>query len=317
MQVCSEQIWHKLLHMLKNEEEAQGVVHSVFNRVCNIVFKDWPIAALMFEALPMKPMSISIKSLGNVSMHELGLEAGQRVIYSHDKIDFPEAGLSVDLKNAKAVECGPVFDFTKGSMSEIAANIEELRLVLQGGNAKGLLPIASEFDKLFGVLHETIPHNTYSEFIWTRIYRFISSVMEDDQEKISSTAREVAGFGPGLTPSTDDMLIGLMISMIYGGHYYNWEKGYAEAKNLAILKGAEGRTTQLSFELMSFAAQGEVTVNLHQLLGCIYSNSNKELYNSALSVMDYGETSGSDMLLGIYMGCRICSHIQNFKLRIK
>jgi hypothetical protein len=310
MQIFANEICYKLLEMLNEKVEIQGTIHSVFNRVCNITFKDWPIVSLLLDSVPMKPMAVSFKLLGNISMHELEMEVGQRVIYCEDKLMFPQLDLKLSLNKARTIDCRPVFEFEKRSIEEVRENIKELRLILQQGNIKGLLPIASEFDEGFEDKHRKLLQNRYSEFALPRVNKLVLAIKEGNLQEIFNASRGIAGFGPGLTPASDDMLIGLMISLIYAGEYYGLLKGHAEAINSALLKGAEGRTTQLSYEMMSFAANGEVTKNLHQLISAIYFSSEKDLYDSTLAVMDYGETSGSDMLLGIYLGCKVCTSLK-------
>jgi hypothetical protein len=317
MQVFAEEICYKLQHMLKDKKEVHGTVHSVFNRVCNIIFEDWPIVSLISESIPMKPMSISLKSLENISMHELGLETDQRILYRQHRLEIPEACFTLYLSNSRGFDCRPVFDFNMGSINQIKLNIDELRVVLEHGNIRGLLPMISNFEESSGEKYNTFTPNRYSEFAWPRVDKLIRAISQGDLTKISDKSRGIAGFGPGLTPSSDDMLIGLMISLIYASRYYNWGRQRAEAINSAILRGAEGRTTQLSYEMMSYAAKGEVTKSIHQLMGCIYSNSTQLIYRSALDVMDYGETSGSDMLCGIYMGCKTCISVEENKQYIK
>ncbi len=313
MQVFAEEICYKLHDILKDKKELQGVVHSVFNRVCNISFQNIPIVSLILKSIPMKPMAVSINVTVNMSMHELGIEAGQKVIYHHDKLEVPEAGLILYFSNSIDIQCGPSFSFNKENINRVKANIDELRLALKQGNPLGLLPIVSNFEETFGEQLNAIPQNRYSQFAWPRINKLILAVKQGEPIEITSASRGIAGFGPGLTPSSDDMLIGLMISFIYAAHYYDWEKGKAEAINEAILKGAEGRTNQLSYEMMSYAAQGEVIKNIHQLMNSIYFNTEQSLYKSALEVMNYGETSGADLLTGIYIGCKICANIKHKK----
>lgn len=317
MQIFAEEICYKLQHMLQDKKEIHGTVHSVFNRVCNITFKDWPIVSLILDSIPMKPMAISLKPLGNISMHELGFVAVQEVLYYQHRLEIPKAGFTLYLGASRGVDCSPVFNINRGSINQIKLNIHELRLVLEQGNSMGLLPVVSKFEEAAGENYKTFTPNRYSEFAWPRVNNLIWAIRQCDLIEIANASRGIAGFGPGLTPSSDDMLIGLMISLIYASYCYSWDKERVEAINSAILKGAEGRTTQLSYEMMGYAAKGEVTNNIHRLMSCIYSNSTKLIYENALDVMDYGETSGSDMLCGIYMGCKTYKSMQENKLYIK
>jgi hypothetical protein len=307
VEIFSDEICYRLQEMVKEKGKLQGTVHSVFNRVCNISFKDCQIISLILGSIPIKPMAISLNTVEINSMHDLGLEQGQRVIFEDDILRLPEANLEVNISEAKPVNCSPVFDNEKEDIHKVEAKFLELPLILQRGNCKGLLPVISEFDEISA---EKFVPNRYSEFALPRINTLMQAIKSGVLEKIIDSSRGIAGFGPGLTPSSDDMIIGLMISMIYAAKYYGFPEGYVNAINTALLKGAEGRTNQLSYEMMFFAAKGEVTSNLHQLMSSIYFKSDKNLYDSVLEVMDYGETSGSDMLLGIYLGCRICADLK-------
>lgn len=314
MESFAGEICYRLHHMLKNKEEIEGTVHSVFNRVCNITFDNWPIVSLINESLPIKPMAVSLKFIDYISFHKLKILAGQRVIYRNDMLSIPETGFNLNLGSATAIECTPKFDFNTAAISNVRDNIRKFRLTLDMGNSRGLLPVVCDFEELIGEKNKIFPQNPYSQFAFPRIKKLILSINQEDPEQITEAGREAAGIGPGLTPSSDDMLTGLMISFIYAGHYYNWEKGRAQDINSAILKGAKGRTTQLSYEMMSFAVRGEVTKNIHQLMKCIYTNSNEEIFKSILDVMNYGETSGSDLLAGIYIGSKVC--MDKIKLRL-
>jgi hypothetical protein len=215
------------------------------------------------------------------------------------------------LNNPATFDCTPYFDSNKVAVSEVESNIRELGLIIEQGNPLGLLPVVYNFDFALEEHGISIPQNRYSEFAWPKINKLISALSQGSLMEITKSSREISGFGPGLTPSSDDFLAGLMISLIYAFHYYNWNREKVVLINTAILKGAEGRTTRLSYEMMSFASKGEVTKSIHQLMNCIYFNTKQPMYRNVLDVMDYGETSGTDLVSGIYIGCKICSQIKS------
>lgn len=309
MQALGKEICYKLQNTLNNKKEFTGIIHSVFNRVCNITFDSLPIVSLILESIPMKPMAVSLKNSENFSMHYFGLKPGQRVVYSYNKLEILEANFTLYLNDLKSIDCRPNFNFSKGSIDQVRSNILELSYILENGNPSGLLPMLSDFKNSMGEKHKAIPPNIYSQFAWPRTIDLIKSITQLNFIEITNASRRIVGLGPGLTPSSDDMLIGLMISLIYASYYYNWNEDKIKSVNSSILNGAEGKTSQLSYEMMSFAAQGEVTENIHQLMTCIYSDNTQSFYKSTISVMDYGETSGSDLLLGIYIGCSISTNI--------
>lgn len=305
-----KEICRHVYYLLDGQKQIQGSIHSIFNRVCNLTFKDWPIISLMFNSLPIKPMAISFKPSKITSFHDLEIDKGHVVLYNDGQILVPQIGFRLNLKGAKVHDSRPAFEFDTGNDYDIRKNIAELRNILQKGNPLGLLPVICCFEESIGEIGDIISENRNSQFAWPRISNLIKSINQGDMRGISNSASNIAGFGPGLTPSADDMLVGIMISFIYAANYYNWQNDYEKSINSSILKGAEGKTTQLSYEIMSFAAQGEVTKNIHDLMKCIYSKPGKFLYENAMDVMNYGETSGSDLLTGIYIGCKISGLIK-------
>jgi hypothetical protein len=305
MKCYAIEICRHIHHFLNDEKEIKGNVHSVFNRVCNITLGDSPIISLIFQSIPMKPMAISFKPFHINSIHDLEIERNQVVLYHNGELEIPQAKFTLSLQDARIDDCRPLFNFNKGNDIDVENNIAELREILRLGNHSGLLPVIYDFEESIGESQDIIIENKYSQFAWPRINNLIRTIKLGELCEITNATSKIAGFGPGLTPSSDDMLIGLMISLIYASYYYDLDREHIKAINSSILKGAQGKTTRLSYEMISFAAQGEVTKNIQGLMSCIYSNPSQLLKKNAMSVMDYGETSGSDLLTGIYIGCKI------------
>jgi hypothetical protein len=107
------------------------------------------------------------------------------------------------------------------------------------------------------------------------------------------------GLGPGLTPSGDDVLCGLIAGLSVLGRRSNRHKNRCEEAQTALtdcmVTQAPRRTTSLSSTFLQCAARGVVTEPLLQVLETAGSGTRM---NHIDDVLMLGHSSGSDMLTG-------------------
>lgn len=113
------------------------------------------------------------------------------------------------------------------------------------------------------------------------------------------------GLGPGLTPSGDDYLGGVMIAL----HVLGRDRAL---KHLAgvVSRSMVTRTTAISAAHLSSAMRGMGSAAIHDMLNCLLSGDEAAL-NPAVSDVDrIGHTSGWDCLAGIAMTLRAWSEVE-------
>ncbi len=112
---------------------------------------------------------------------------------------------------------------------------------------------------------------------------------------LSQVAR-LAGRGPGLTPSGDDFLAGLMLAL--------WARGGEAARSLcrSMVAVAAPRTTRLSRAFLEAAAEGLADTHWHALFHALDINDEVAIEHAAQAVFAFGATSGFDMLAGFLWG---------------
>ena len=118
----------------------------------------------------------------------------------------------------------------------------------------------------------------------------------DDADAFVVAAALLAGWGPGLTPSGDDFLAGLMLSF--------WAQQGEAARPLCdrIAAAALPRTTRLSGAFLQAAANGLADTRWHALLHALTGAPGVMLEQAAREVLAFGATSGLDMLAGFLYG---------------
>lgn len=111
-----------------------------------------------------------------------------------------------------------------------------------------------------------------------------------------AAARQLAGLGPGSTPSGDDLLAGLLLTLHYAGH------PAATALRATVLRA---RTTRLGRAILAWAGRGEAREHTLALLRSLFSLPAPQALKALGPVLQYGATSGADQCAGILIGLRL------------
>jgi hypothetical protein len=108
---------------------------------------------------------------------------------------------------------------------------------------------------------------------------------------LETAARTLAGVGPGLTPSGDDALAGVLLTArLFWGET---AEGY-------LLRCARlASTGELSRAYLSWAARGQSLEPVHRLLAAAIEGDEGEALTAVASLGRVGASSGSDLCLGL------------------
>lgn len=307
-------ICENLLNALMNEEIVEGKVHSVFKSACNIETPKG-LVTLLRGSKNMAPMSILVENQGKVNFMELGVKKGFKFVFGENVIYNNEKNIFIELNTARRWFPGVLIKSSKCTEKEILANIK----VLEDG--------LSVYGKFYGigwlmtVLSDELPelqlkhfciysYNKAFEFIRFKFIEFIKGLLEGDGQQLMQRGENVIGYGPGLTPAMDDFISGLMISLIYFGNYYNLNFSRICNLNRKIISQGLNKTTRVSREMLKHSAVGETNEAVRKLLtSLITCNDKKAIVSSLINTIDYGETSGTDTALGIYVGSKMLTDI--------
>lgn len=251
--------------------------------------------------------------------------------FSADQLDFKELE-----KNIKRLEAGL---FSKGKFSGIETLVKDLSWQMP---ELGLsIPVKDDRkqQKDKGLYGE----NNYG-FISDRFRTFIKVYIQGDVERISESCKKIIGFGNGLTPSIDDFINGLMITNVYMGKGNGMIAKDLYVFNKGMVGPSLKKTTRISSEMLKNGVYGLANDAVKQLMMLLLTgkkhkeeNSNineelnlekytefiidrsiaetsknsdkyvldKEIDKAIEAAVDYGETSGTDTALGIYVGLKI------------
>ena len=213
------------------------------------------------------------------SWHDLPplLEVGQPVSGKNGALHFPAFSLELLLK--KEENHTEIHVPSAKALAKIAA-------VLRGrSESTGLAPLVYP---LSGEPADAM--NPWCRMAHAPLQALLTALEGNDLPSIAPAVEQLLGLGPGLTPSGDDVLSGLM----YGLRHSVW-RNTAECKTLteAVCTMAKQKTTAVSADYLLALAQDAPFERM--------ANAWKNPETGAPALMEIGNNSGSEMLLGLLL----------------
>lgn len=268
-----------------------GRVHSVFNRACNIEAWDGQVFGLIN---------------GN-SRHCLGINVEPHTSWSHvargmivvgdgNCLSIPECGANISLRGSSVwkaklnMQAAPA-EFVLRATRRAAA------LGYDAGNLEGLggllMPLSDG-------IH---PDKTVNDNEWVRradshLHDLITALRGTNPEAAASAARFITGLGPGLTPSGDDLLTGLL------GTWWWWEKINGGLSDLlqecfsGVSEVALKYTNVFGYQQIQCATGSDLSEVALDVVAALISGG-KDLESCVAALLEVGFCSGTDMLAGI------------------
>ncbi|MFC7583476.1 DUF2877 domain-containing protein [Nonomuraea antimicrobica] len=121
---------------------------------------------------------------------------------------------------------------------------------------------------------------------------------------VVTAAERLVGLGPGLTPSGDDVLAGLLVALRHLGAAAGTRRAVWLADWLAatVTYDARTRTTPISATLLHCAAKGEASP---EVIAVLRGVAGRQALEPALRRLHrLGHTSGADLAQGVTIGVR-------------
>ncbi|HLC05896.1 MAG TPA: DUF2877 domain-containing protein [Anaerolineales bacterium] len=127
----------------------------------------------------------------------------------------------------------------------------------------------------------------------TACLRLCQTLAEGKLNDVAAASAALAGMGPGLTPSGDDFLIGVMF-----GIQSALPTAKAKARSNFIYRASAGRTNTISNAWLSAASDGQAIQAWHELVDSILSFNSGMVDRACQNLIELGHTSGADALAG-------------------
>jgi Protein of unknown function (DUF2877) len=275
-----------------------GFIHSIFPKALNIVVDDALFVLLSAEVSRM-PNSARLPARIMEQLYAK-LSPGIEVCVGNSRLFIPMLDLSIHLPNKVGWEPVPVIAAQSWRHATVTRYAHLLARHLaqrsqQGGLAHLVKPL---------LLHQASWETPLATIALPLLRLLLRANRERDLLNVEKAAQGLAGLGPGLTPSGDDTLGGLIGVMALTGSQPGMDGAANKRLAEVMASAARPRTTLLSATLLAHAARGEMAEQVGELLMVLVLPVEKSaaVLQAAERVLAYGACSGGDTLLGLLLG---------------
>lgn len=269
--IYAKSVFQSILDEVNNNNE----VHSVFEKGINIKGK----TKLIFigrDTLGEVPFGIHLLEKDFLKLQDIS--PGENFLFNSGSKSFEVRDTIIYLKEAKYFSSKlphKRFSISDSSLSLLLK--ETIEQELMTGLDMRLIDLISK-------------HNSFG----SQLKRALSS---QDNNFIDKTLRKTIGRGSGLTPSGDDILLGLL--------WLNDIRSFISDVFICTFKALvteDGLTTDISKNYYIGALCGDYSHLLIALTQALIGEDAEEIKNHILRILEYGHTSGADTLAGIALG---------------
>ena len=229
-------------------------------------------------------------------LRSFGVAAGMDVVAAADGWHIPAAGLVVERARAT------VWDPALPSSTRLTADAE---LARRAGLTRSLVDALARPGGLWP-RRDRRTDDAWATAARPVIRELSSALVAGDGGTAAAAALQLVGLGVGLTPSGDDLLVGLLAGLEATGHPMRDEVA------AAVTSDVDERTTAAGASALRQAADGAYSERLHDVLASLARAAGDReggptrdgrdgLARAVVGALAFGETSGSDTLAGVLL----------------
>lgn len=305
-------ICENLMKAINQEKIIIGKVHSVFSNACNIEAGSYFITLLSSSKI-ISPMSAIISAKKTINFKELGIEQNMSFKFTSEGIYCLEKDIYISL-GAPMPWCPNIINkcndmytgYLEGNLNKLEAGLMTYGKLQGMGQLMTFLDNDKREMKLYRLWLNNVEDNFY--YIKNEFICFMESVIKVDMTQIAVKASKIIGFGIGLTPCVDDFISGLMTINVCMGKQYGVPITKIYGFNTELISLSTSRTTRVSCEMLKHSSLGRTNSAVMNLIQAVLSENTEKNDNMEKFLKDavnYGETSGTDTILGIYVGLKM------------
>lgn len=281
---------------LAEPEPVRAVVHSVFRRVANLRLGPGDLLSLSAPEVALAPNGVAIELPVDVTMGGLGFEPGQPAALDSMGLGVPDAHVEVTFSGATRWEPRP--RVCRVASTELARRAGEARkLAIAEGESGSLLPLLWGREAQGGAVLTGVGLAARGA-----VALLSDGAPRCDGSAVKQAASRLAGLGPGLTPSGDDLLTGFAAAWTLSAKATGLPRRARTRVAIALLAGASGRASELGGAWLAHAVRGEVAEPMGQFFTALLGGAPGGMAPALRGVLALGATSGTDWMVGALLG---------------
>lgn len=275
-------------------ERFSGIVHSVFDRACNIGLEAGALLTLVSSEKPNVPNGLRIKTPVRFAFPEF-VRVGEPAACRGGTVRFTQSVLSIDLWTATCWHIdlsGLRIDLHR--QDQAAAWIvawQTLRQYQRGDTISAIIEAMARAEGAFG----TIP-------------ALLEATETLQVEEACAAIGPLIGLGPGLTPAGDDFLVGYLAGL--------WSTASSDTARLRFLasvgvwlSGTASQTNQtnvISQAYIQSAVRGHASEPIARLAQRLdRADTVDSVRAETQAALQVGHSSGTDGVAGLLFGCAV------------
>lgn len=273
---------HDEVLKILNQGLKYGKVHSVFNRTINLMTESGSMISLMTKTMDEAPISII---LDIEDFKRCGVFTGEDVYFDEGKVIVGSKVIDISAARNYELKRGTF----KDNYSLIEKNLEILRHLMDFKGPKEKY----SFDTM---AFQMVVHRTAL---------FKKACLEENIKEVIAIGRSLVGLGQGLTPSGDDVLMGLFLVL----GLENSPMNHFDLILARIIEERMEETTDISYQGLLRASKGfyrSILVEAAEALTTL-----EDIEDILMDVLSIGHSSGRDLLYGILTGYEILIEKEN------
>jgi hypothetical protein len=262
----------------------EGVVHSVFHKALNMQCRiSGDLYTLVAGDLDDGPCTIVVDAPDFLT---LGIEPGAKAVAASgtlriaDRIAVSIAGAAPWQMAATPRACDD---------HRLRESLQAARALLEDHGRRGGMMEAPECSAVSRAITEMLRSSSNL---------LVDALRRDDGPTALRHAARLIGLGPGLTPSGDDFLVGLLAALRAGRTVSPAVRAFC----VDVAEMARVSTNPISYAAIRKAAQGEVRETIALLLLHLCGHTQGSLQPALDQVLAIGSSSGTDIAWGIMRG---------------
>lgn len=258
-------------------------VHSVFNSACNLN-SELGLISVISETKRMNPRALMVNDT-NWFQH---LQPNHMVELVFSQKGSPPRPYQLKINPQSVIQFSPYLSHKISLTQQIKTTIYNYLYAHQ--KEMGIYPLLCLSEKLAMSSTVTYYSPMLSDYFLPKLFSFIDAVA---RYSLTIDLTCFVGFGSGLTPSSDDLLVGLLSVLDLLEHPY-----FATLQSACL--NAVDRTTDVSRVMLQSACEHQYSQEIVELYSAI--NNEKHIGEAISHLLSIGHSSGHDTLCGIYIG---------------
>ena len=250
------------------------------------------IVFLCDNAWGVVPIGIAVDGF-NKMVKQLDLKEGQAVTFRDNKLIFPNGTVHLRVEETISEKEYPG-NPEKKCIEQAALEVAALQKTQGISMLVEPLVIGKEREKV-------IQLNPYCAKAYPYLARLMKALCSGQESEIRYCVDKILGLGTGLTPSADDVMLGMLY--VFRKLSKKSPKGVRFFRE-SILELCDSRTNRISSAYLKAIIQGAYFERMEQVWNGLCGREPLDISK----LTQVGSNSGTEMLLGMLVALRICGY---------